>query len=30
MNGRGKMTYPNNKFYEGNFLDDLKDGYGVY
>ena len=30
MNGRGKMSYPNGKFYEGNFVDDLKDGYGVY
>lgn len=30
MNGRGKMTYPSNKLYEGYFVDDLKEGYGVY
>lgn len=30
MNGKGKLTYPNNKVYEGEFVDDLKEGFGVY
>lgn len=30
MNGYGKHTYPNTMTYEGNFVDDQFDGFGVF
>jgi len=30
MNGKGKITYNNGEFYEGNFLNGLYHGEGIY
>lgn len=30
MNGQGKVIWKNGKSYEGNFVDDIREGYGVY
>lgn len=30
MNGKGKMEWPDNKVYEGDYLDDKKQGFGVF
>ena len=30
MHGFGIITWPDGKFYEGEFIDDRKEGFGVY
>jgi hypothetical protein len=30
MHGKGKFTWPDGKFYEGEYKNDKKDGYGKY
>ena len=30
MNGWGKMTWADGREYDGNFVNDNKEGYGVY
>ena len=30
MNGRGKLTWPDGRKYEGNFEDDKRHGVGTY
>ena len=30
MEGLGKFTWPDGRFYEGSYKNDLKDGFGVF
>jgi hypothetical protein len=30
MNGKGKCVWPDGRTYDGEYVDDKKDGYGVY
>ena len=30
MNGKGKIVWKNGQFYEGDFVNDQKQGIGVY
>ena len=30
MNGKGRFTYKDGKWYEGEYVNDKKEGYGVY
>lgn len=29
MNGKGKFTWPDDKYYEGEFVNDKKEGHGI-
>lgn len=30
MHGKGKITWPDGREYEGDYVDDKKHGYGVF
>jgi len=30
MHGQGLYKWPDGRWYDGNYVDDKKDGYGVY
>ena len=30
INGKGRMIHADGDIYEGDFLDDKQDGYGIY
>ena len=30
MHGRGKLEFPDGRIYEGDYLDDLRDGFGIF
>jgi hypothetical protein len=30
MNGKGKLTWPDGRFYEGEYSNDQKNGFGVF
>lgn len=30
MNGKGTLRWPDGKKYEGEYLNDIKHGYGIY
>lgn len=30
MHGKGKMNWGNGKYYEGDFVFDMKHGYGIF
>ncbi len=30
MHGKGKYTWTNGKYYEGNYFNDKKHGHGIY
>lgn len=30
MNGKGKFCWPDGRYYEGDYQNDLKHGYGIY
>jgi hypothetical protein len=30
MNGNGKFTWPDGKQYDGEYVDDLKEGTGIF
>lgn len=30
MNGKGQYTWPDKRLFEGNYIDDKKEGYGEF
>jgi len=30
MHGKGRQTWPDGRSYEGEFINDTKEGYGIY